>query len=358
MRFDPKYIVQLFLLALLWSCNKQQESGTDVQHYFFLRNAGADLPVTVQGNTMSKVLLLFLHGGPAQGGLYMSYEKGAYDDLRSKYGLVFYDQRGLGIANGTYDKEKLSLVQSVDDLRKLIQLLKYKYGEENRIFLIGKSWGGLLGTAFLLGDDNQAMVHGWIEIAGGHNYPLIQKEIVKMIFTIGQREVFLNRNTEEWRRLIQEVQGYDTTSVDFYRNLPMISLGWKAMGLMDFCNSYPNSPEDGEVLSQLFFSRMNLLTAFSNDFINLSGYYTTQNSMIDAYASSPYLYKITVPSRFFWGEYDFVSPPALAEDAYRHTGTPEKDKKKVIFPCGKHDLMASNRDEVVREIVSFVEKYR
>ena len=55
-------VTSLFLLA---SCQKEEiKIGKTVSETFYVQNAGASMRVLVEGNTASKAILLFVHGGP------------------------------------------------------------------------------------------------------------------------------------------------------------------------------------------------------------------------------------------------------------------------------------------------------
>ena len=124
-----------------------------------------DLPVWVKGNTASKTIIVYLHGGPGGGGSFGSSEflnSEFVEAVTEKYAMVFFDQRGSGSSQGHYDKSLMTEAQFVEDLDKLVILLQNKYGSDINVFLYGVSWGGYLGTAYLVTGENQNKIKGWI----------------------------------------------------------------------------------------------------------------------------------------------------------------------------------------------------
>ena len=96
----------------------------------------------------SEDVVLMLHGGPGLANSYLAYEQQSYVDFCN---LVYYDQRGAGktqIRNHTA-VEELSLSVLLEDLRQTVLYVREKY-DARRVFLLGHSWGTMLGTQFVL----------------------------------------------------------------------------------------------------------------------------------------------------------------------------------------------------------------
>jgi pimeloyl-ACP methyl ester carboxylesterase len=81
-----------------------------------------------------------------------------------------------------------------DDLKKVILVLKTRYGKDISVFLYAHSFGGALSAAFLTTDNNQTMVKGWIDVDGAHNFPLKDLESQKMLLNLGKTEKNAGRN--------------------------------------------------------------------------------------------------------------------------------------------------------------------
>lgn len=172
--------------------------------------------VLVEGNTASHVFLLFVHGGP--GGSSLLYRTDyIISHLENNYAVVYWDQRNAGASQGGADGANLNIAQMADDLKKVIQVIKARYGANSEVFVLGHSFGGLLTSSFMTTGDNQKMAKGWIFVDGSHDYPLNDTLTRQMLLRVGQEQVTLGHNADEW-----------TT-------------------ILDFCNSHPGN-----------FTRMNL----------------------------------------------------------------------------------------------------
>ena len=80
--------------------------------------------------------------------------------------MVYWDQRNSGMARGTWDEDKITIPQHIEDLDQVIELLKFKFGADIDIFLAGHSWGAYLGQAYLLDNTRQSKINAWINIDG------------------------------------------------------------------------------------------------------------------------------------------------------------------------------------------------
>ena len=88
-------------------------------------------------------MVVFLHGGPGA-----DYRNGlqAKQLANNGYFVVFYDQRGAGLSK-RHDKNSYSIQLLLDDLDAVIG--HFRTSQNQKIFLFGHSWGGILASAFI-----------------------------------------------------------------------------------------------------------------------------------------------------------------------------------------------------------------
>ncbi|MGE7632557.1 alpha/beta fold hydrolase [Bacillus paramycoides] len=107
----------------------------DANQYLFHSGTKYDNPV-----------LLYLHGGP--GSVESLFAHAFQDRLEEIFTIVHWDQRGAG-KTFIKNRDKYPTIDSmVKDLYEIIQYLKRKYNKE-RIVLLGRSWGTVLGSVFV-----------------------------------------------------------------------------------------------------------------------------------------------------------------------------------------------------------------
>ncbi|HNP48285.1 MAG TPA: alpha/beta hydrolase [Bacteroidia bacterium] len=94
------------------------------------------------GNPDSAMIVV-LHGGPG-----VDYRSllNAKDLANEGYFVVFYDQRNTGLSR-RHPKSSLHIQQTIDDLSAVIQ--HYKRSANQKVFLLGHSWGAMLATEYI-----------------------------------------------------------------------------------------------------------------------------------------------------------------------------------------------------------------
>ena len=98
--------------------------------------------IHIVSNDESLPVLLFLHGGP---GVVNRHSLFSHDrDLLDTFTMVAWDQRGTGGSYAGVSKDTLTIAQLVEDAKEVVDYLCKEFKKE-KIFVIGGSWGSLLG---------------------------------------------------------------------------------------------------------------------------------------------------------------------------------------------------------------------
>ncbi|WP_428911778.1 alpha/beta fold hydrolase [Niallia sp. Krafla_26] len=104
---------------------------------------GSQQWIYVRTKNEDKPILLFLHGGPGAAQIYCVDRY--FEKLEEDFIVVDWDQRGSG---KSYNKKslnrKLTINQYVEDIKVLSQLLLKRFNKD-KIFLVGHSWGTIIG---------------------------------------------------------------------------------------------------------------------------------------------------------------------------------------------------------------------
>jgi pimeloyl-ACP methyl ester carboxylesterase len=342
MRFACANIFIFFLPLLFVGCKKEFTGlSANANEIFWVTNNGADMPVMVKGNTLSKTIILIVHGGPGDG----SYDYADYKTarLREKYAVAFWDQRNAGSASGNNNLNKLSLPQMINDLEVVVKALKFRY-QGAGIFLYAHSFGGLLAAGYLVKDSNQNQIKGWIEIDGAHNYPLCNSSSRKMLIDTAQSEIKKGNYVSQWQTILSYCTSHDPLSsyeissqTESYAHLAENYMGIKQTNSLSFAED----PSDQLV------NYFNLYhTSSGNDFLR----------SLESTDFSDQLYKIEIPSLLLWGQFDFTVPPDVGEDGLENLGS--FYKKLVLFRHSGHHPMETDTDLVENEIMSFIEAFK
>ena len=119
-----------------------------VQEAAYLPIGGIEQYIRVRGRSRANPVLLVLHGGPGSTlGATACRWQGA---LEAAFTVVHWDPRGSG---NTYYRDPAAPPPTVErllsDLDELVDALRARYGRD-RLFLLGHSWGSLLGGLYAL----------------------------------------------------------------------------------------------------------------------------------------------------------------------------------------------------------------
>jgi pimeloyl-ACP methyl ester carboxylesterase len=340
---------KLFLLSTIFlvffSCNKEEISiGTNVSDLFYLENQGASMPVLVEGNTASKVILIFVHGGPGGSAIGFNNDEDISNILESKFAVAYHDQRAAGNSQGS-NTPKLSLDLYADDLKKLILVLRNRYGSDNKIFILSHSWGGLITPAFLTEGNNQDMVSGWINLAGAHNYQLNDELTRAYFLSFGKDQIAKNIHVTEWTPIV----AYSETHIPNYN----FTISTQYNAYSDEVEAYIDDINRGSGgLSDLFLKNKKAFSPFWMVSNAGATYFSGLTKDLLKASYSDKLPLIKVPVLNMTGKYDFTVPKGLAEEVMQRIGS--KKKKLLILQHSGHILMNSEPEILWNEVVSFV----
>ena len=126
--------------------NKKGPVKNSIADEVYLKLGGVKQWVLLRGSNINNPILIFLHGGPgiSEHGLFRYYNK----ELEDNFIVAGWDQRGCGKSyNRSIPPESLKIDTFISDLHQLIQYLKKRFGK-NKVYLLGKSWGSILGTMY------------------------------------------------------------------------------------------------------------------------------------------------------------------------------------------------------------------
>jgi pimeloyl-ACP methyl ester carboxylesterase len=97
--------------------------------------------VIIKGKSIDNPILLFLHGGP--GGAEWPLVRIFNLRLASEFTMVYWDQRGAG-KSFNEPTPNMHIDQFISDTKELAEYLKEELCQ-TRVFVVGHSWGSLLG---------------------------------------------------------------------------------------------------------------------------------------------------------------------------------------------------------------------
>ncbi|MEO8854673.1 MAG: alpha/beta hydrolase [Ginsengibacter sp.] len=338
-----RFISILAIVFCMCSCKKETvHLNQNTNEVFWLSNAGADMPVWVKGNTASHVMILFLHGGPGDG----SYQFVGFqtNQLWKNYSFAYWDQRDAGSAAGNSNYSNLNLAQMIEDLQKLVAVIHYRYGNDMEIFLMGHSFGGLLGCGYLVQNSNQANIKAWIEVDGAHDYPLADKLERRMLIDTGTAEIQKGNYVSEWKNIVSYCKKHPVRS--------SVTIGRKTDDFAADAESYVNINHTKTAVNLFSVSSpVSLGTNLFKLYFTPAGNKFLQEIITASFTNQ--LNKITIPSLLIWGQYDFTVPMGCGYDELARLSS--SYKKLVLMPRSGHIPMDGDPDLFAKTVSDFIE---
>jgi len=110
----------------------------------YVKIGGVKQFILIRGKNINNPVLLLLHGGPGNPELQM-YRK-YNSELENYFTVIYWDQRGAGKSTvENIPDASFTLDQFVEDTHELTIYIKAQF-KKDKIFLLGHSWGSLLGV--------------------------------------------------------------------------------------------------------------------------------------------------------------------------------------------------------------------
>ncbi|MHB9296580.1 hypothetical protein PilKf_02353 [Pillotina sp. SPG140] len=114
-----------------------------VSEIISIKIGGIDQKMIIRGRNKQNPVVLFLHGGP--GSPEFPFSKDLRSVMENDFTICWWEQRGSGLSySGNIDPSTMTLEQLVSDTADITNYLRNTFGQD-KIFLIGHSWGSFLG---------------------------------------------------------------------------------------------------------------------------------------------------------------------------------------------------------------------
>jgi len=335
-------IIGIILSSLsISSCSKEDINSADLNETIFVRHKNADMPARIYGNGSEKVFLIILHGGPGSSGL--QYRANTIrTEIEKNNAVVYFDQRGSGSSQGNYAEKDVSIDIMAEDVLALAKVIKAKYGNDAKLFLMGHSWGGALGPATLL--KNQSLFAGWIDVNGSHDPKGLYDNYKIVLPKMADNQIALGNSVDYWESILDLVKNTGAYSLENYYKLNRAANGVAEIlasdnvineAKADFGNDTPS--ENGPIVN---WNKNRIAQILDEKGLNENVSFTARLS------------EIKLPSIVLWGKYDVVVPTIYAQEAFDNLGACYKEL--FIFEKSAHSPMYSEPDLFAEKIIEFI----
>jgi proline iminopeptidase len=298
-----------------------------------VENSIAEMKMVTLGNTKQSIIirgenrinpvLLLLHGGPgsSETALFRYYNS----PLEKKFIVVYWDQRACG---KSYTKQSatgpLSINMFVEDICELALYLKVNF-HKNKIFLLGHSWGTLIGILAV----SKHPEHFCAYVGTGQVSSMAESESESYRFA-------LNRAVEQHnQKAIRELKEIGEPQNAVYKG-GVTGIRIQRKWLTYFGGAIYGCKSMGKLIGKV-------LTAKEYNFADVIRFFKSLNAPSRNALSQNEFMKIDlfqtvkgldVPVYFFLGMHDFQVASVVAEKYYQYLKAPKK--KLVWFENSAH----------------------
>jgi len=332
---NTKNTILIILTGLILSTYPVFAQGDTVKDSLRFVYMNESMNLQVEGNAASKNILIILHGGPGGSALELNNTLNFTERMEEKFLVAYWDQRGAGLSSGKNDVKLFTASQFVDDLDHLIDFLLNRYGNENKIFLFGASWGGYLGVSYLEDETRQKKIVGWIEMNGVNNFldngKTSQTEIVKN----ADDKISQGIETTKWQTIKDDALDCDVSTPDAGE-----------LGILSGV-----AAEANDLLVKLE-KKLQFSSELSDDKFVRRPESLGKALLNDAVSRNPDLTKITIPVLMLWGEYDMIVPLVQARKEFPKFSS--TDKKLQVFTGSGHIPVNHYPESLTTLIIDFI----
>lgn len=106
------------------------------------------ISMQIRGGDINRPIMLYLHGGPADHLDLLGFQTYVGRQLEKKFIMVYLHQRGVLNSPAVEDRTHTVSIY-IEDVRNAVDFLQSRFSSR-RIYLMGHSWGGILGYLYLL----------------------------------------------------------------------------------------------------------------------------------------------------------------------------------------------------------------
>ena len=274
---------------------------------------GQEQYIIIRGVDKSKPIMLFLHGGP--GSPEVAFMKHYNPDIEDNYVMVYWEQRGAGKSfSKNIPPESMNLQQMISDTRELSEYLSDRFNQE-KIFLMGHSWGSLLGILTVY--HNPGLYHAFFGI--GQVCHQFKGEQASYNWALDQA---VARNDSKGINTLKNLNFPDSTeSVD----------SWVEYLMMErrYVNRYGGgTTREISGMWPLVKIVMNSGIYTLDEKLNFmkSSMFSLETMWLDVINTNLFneIDSISVPVYIFQGKYDYTTPYPLASEFYQQLKAPQK----------------------------------
>jgi pimeloyl-ACP methyl ester carboxylesterase len=164
--FGNRVICLALVLVVIAFSNSvySMEMDNAIDEEFFVKSGGEEVYIRVRGQNPDNPVLLYLHGGPGEVTGPLNFQAYAGPELEKHFMVGYLHQRNT-CKSASVPVETLTGEQFIKDVHNVVTFLREKF-KKDKIFLLGHSFGGILGYMYLLEYEDNHNIEKFVSAGG------------------------------------------------------------------------------------------------------------------------------------------------------------------------------------------------
>lgn len=335
-----KMRILIIALGIFLTCSSvviPAESNGAIDDEFFVKSGEEELYIKVRGQDSDNPVLLFLHGGPGEMTGPLFFQAYAGPELEKHFVVGYLHQRNT-CKSPAAPVAAFTAGHFVEDVHNVVQFLREKYDKE-KIFLLGHSFGGILGFMYLSGYENAHNIERFVTAGSAFSTVSLEEngykvalemakksenqQILERLEALGPPPYGTLKEGMAWRMLVLSMQ--NATGEGATKNLQMP----KVLSVTGVGNFDPTWQQKG---------------------MTVAGAMWTELSTLDL---EEQVKKINIPVLMIAGAKDIMVPFSLMEKGYANLGG---EKEYFVFEKSNHYMFVDEPDLFVSKVLEFFQK--
>lgn len=306
------------------------EKVESINEKVFIESNGTKLYAEIRGKNKTKPVILFLHGGPGDVILgLLPFQVYVGKGLEEEFVVAYIHQRGLVNSPAVPDSTQ-TIENHISDVRNVVHFLTEKLNKE-KITLIGHSWGGLLGSLYLMGEDPK--IDKFIAIASPFNFE--KNNLESFNYTMKWAE------SEQNAEAIKELFELANPPIDTFNKL-LIKSKWASLAFGGIAKNLSMKRVIDETEFKEFKKEWQLRTM---------SVAKTMLDSLNAIKIEDNINKINVPILFIAGKNDANVPPTTIQKTFSMYNN---EKEFILFENSHHLIFVDEPELFLVKVKQFL----
>jgi len=303
-----------------------------IDQEFYVQSGEAQLYIKVRGEDVNHPVLLYLHGGPGETFGPLVFQGYAGPALEKHFVVAYLHQRNTCMSPEA-PLETLTLSHFITDVANTVKFLKAEFKKE-KVFLLGHSFGGILGYAYLAQDSKY--VEKFVSVAG----PLS----IQSTLDLGYEMVMTMVKEHGTREEIKKMEDLGPSPHATFDEL----MAWRRIGMV-----IQNKLNTGLMQN---FDRAKVIAVTGVDQVNPEWQKKSMavvNAMYDELNTVNLENKVNdlqVPMLLLAAEHDIMAPVGSLKEGLKQYGG---KKEFFVFENSNHFMFVDEPDLFITKVVDF-----